>query len=1214
MAQFVHLHNHSDYSLLDGACSVASMVQKAKALGMPGLALTDHGNMYGAVRFYDLCKEQGINPIVGEEFYVAVGSRREKNEDVERNKYYHLILLAENETGYRNLCKLSAASFIDGYYYKPRIDDEILAANKEGLICSSACIAGEIPRLILQGKSEEAEKKAAYYSELFGKDHFYLEIQDHGIPEQKIVDKALVQMAHKLNLPLIATNDMHYLNKDDAEAHDILLCIGTNKKVNDPGRMRFHGPEFYMKTQDEMSALFAEVPEAVSNTLKVNEMVNLTITYPGPMLPDYQIPPEFSTKADYLRHLTYEGLKTRYSVITDEIKKRAEYELDIIIKMKFDGYYLIVWDFIHWAKAHDIPVGPGRGSGAGSIVAYAIRITDIDPLRYKLLFERFLNPERVSMPDFDVDFCFERRGEVIDYVTEHYGAENVGQIVTFGTLKAKAVIKSVARALDIPFDKSNDIAKLVPEDPHMTLDKAIQDEPKLKAISEDPQYQKLFEISRKLEGRNHHTSFHAAGIVIGHTKLTDYVPLFKEPKTGIVATQYTMDLIEKCGLVKMDFLGLKTLTLIKHTLDLIKKRGINIDESRIPEDDAKTYEMLGRGESTSVFQFESSGMQGILKQAKPSCMEDLIALNALYRPGPMAYIPQFIDSKFGRKPIEYPDPCLEPILKETYGVIVYQEQVMQVAQRIAGFTLGQADILRRAMGKKKLEVLMKKKEEFIAGAKKQGFTAEHADRIFEILIPFAGYGFNKSHAAAYSVVAYRTAYLKANYPAEFLAANLTNEISDSDKLTQYIDEARKLHIEVLPPNINYSEDYFSVSDGKIVYGFLGIKGVGSGLAKAIVDERVKNGQYKDFMDFIERMGPQAMNRKTLECLAMAGCFDQFGINRQELVLNVERAMDYAAKKADSKKYGQTSLFEGCEEEEFPPFEFEKMDEYPRSEILQHEKELLGFYFSGHPMDEYRDIWQRCADADLAHPERASADQTYTVVAMLKEFREILTKTGRKMAFGLVGDFNGSIEIVVFADNLERYRSSFVVDKVLCLKGKIDLTRDKPSLKVDEVLPPEGLKDKACHEVHFRLSPDIKDEEELYELLETIYAYPGNCGVFLHVPLGSKEESQTAETGAQPGADADDAPCGAEDEGEAWTGDFPLEGGTETDAEGSSGGESGSVGAAPSRRQAVQDAALGSRSFGNEVVIKANPQITCSASEDCLTRLRLMRGVVEVWPN
>ncbi len=1137
MPEFVHLHNHSDFSLLDGAASVGAMVAKAKALGMPGLALTDHGNMFGAVKFYDTCKDAGINPIVGSEFYVAGGSRREKTGTENGNKYWHLVLLARDAEGYANLLKLSSASYTEGYYYKPRIDDELLAAHARGLIGGSACLGGEIPSLILMGKEAEAERKALFYAELLGKDHFYLELQDHGIPEQRTVNRALVALARKTGIPLIATNDMHYLDREDAAAHDALLCIGTNRKIADSGRMRFPGSEFYMKTPAEMAALFAEIPEALSNTLKVNEMVRLELPYPGPLLPDYEIPEGFAGPEAYLRHLTMEGLRKRYPNPTPEVLERAEYELSVIIKMQFTGYFLIVWDFINWAKEHGIPVGPGRGSGAGSIVAYALRITDIDPIRYKLLFERFLNPERISMPDFDVDFCFERRGEVIEYVTRKYGAERVGQIVTFGTLKAKAVIKDVARALDISFAESNEIAKLVPEDPKMTLKKAFELEPKLKTLAEDPRYKTLFEIAAKLENKNRHTSFHAAGIVIGKTELTDYVPLFKDPKTGIVATQYTMDLLEKCGLVKMDFLGLKTLTLIKNTIDLVRKRGIDLDEERIPEDDKKTFELLGEGKSTSVFQFESSGMQGILKQAKPSCIEDLIALNALYRPGPMAYIPQFIDSKWGRQPITYPDPCLEPILKETYGVIVYQEQVMQVAQRIGGYSLGQADLLRRAMGKKKVEVMVKEKEKFIAGAVKNGFKAEDADRIFEILIPFAGYGFNKSHAAAYSVVAYRTAYLKANYPAEFMAANLTNEITNTDKLTEYIGEARSMGLEIQPPDVNSSEAYFTVSDGKIVYGFLGIKGVGDGLASAIVAERAAKGPYRDFMDFVERIGTGAMNKKTLECLVLSGCFDRFGHSRRELVQNIERAVEYAANKEEAGAYGQASLFESCVEEEFPPFAFESAEEFSRQELLEREKELLGFYFSGHPMDEFRKTWERCSDLDLGHPERSSPDKLYTLVAMLKEFREIITKNGKKMAFGAVEDYSGSIEIVVFSDTLERFRPSFVVDKVLCLRGKIDLSRSAPSFKVEDIADPASLKDKSWREVHIRLVPGIASEDELYDLRDALFESAGSCAVFFHVPSaeGGREAIVRAnpQISCSPAEDVIARLCGVRGVVEAW---------------------------------------------------------------------------------
>ncbi|MCX8013998.1 MAG: DNA polymerase III subunit alpha, partial [Rectinema sp.] len=850
MPEFVHLHNHTDYSLLDGAAPVGRLVKKAKLLGMPGLAITDHGNMFGVMSFQKECRDAGINPIIGCEFYVAGGSRLEKTGTENGNKYWHFILIAENREGYRNLMKLASRSYTEGFYYKPRIDDELLQQYSKGLIASTACLAGEIPSLILSGKIEAAVQKIAFYRELFGPDHFYLELQDHGLDEQRIVNRELIRLSRTMNLPLVATNDLHYVDREDSVAQDILLCIGTNRKRNDPARMRFPNDQFYLKSAEEMTSLFAEVPDACANTLKINEMAQLDIEFPGPLLPDYQVPEGFSSPEEYLRHIARQGLRARYASPSQEARDRLEYELDIIIRMGFTGYFLIVWDFIHWAKEHGIPVGPGRGSGAGSLVAYSMRITDIDPLKYDLLFERFLNPDRISMPDFDVDFDFERRGEVIEYVAQKYGQDRVGQIITFGTLKAKAVIKDVARALDIPFEEANQVAKLVPEDPKMTLAKAFDMEPKLAELARNPTYAELFSIASKLEHLHRHSSLHAAGIVIGKTELTDYVPLYKDPKTGMVATQYTMEYLESRGLVKMDFLGLKTLTLIRNTLELVRRNGIDISEDTIPDNDEKTFRMLGEGKSTSIFQFESQGMQNILKRAKPNSIEDLIALNALYRPGPMDYIDQFIESKNGRMPITYPHPSLEKYLKGTYGVIVYQEQVMQVAREVAGYSLGRADLLRRAMGKKKPEILAKEEKPFIEGAIARGYSPEEAKRIFDILTPFAGYGFNKSHAAAYSVVAYRTAYLKANFPAEFMAANLTNEISNTDKLTEYITEARSMGLVVLPPDINRSDAKFSVDSGQVVYGLLGIKGIGEGVATAIEEERRANGPYRDFISFI----------------------------------------------------------------------------------------------------------------------------------------------------------------------------------------------------------------------------------------------------------------------------------------------------------------------------------------------------------------------------
>jgi DNA polymerase-3 subunit alpha len=1163
MTDFAHLHVHTDFSLLDGASSIPNLVAKAKALGMKHLAITDHGNMFGVLKFFKECKAQEINPIIGSEFYAAPNSRFDKSGSEKGNKYHHLVLLATSETGYRNLMKLSSLSYTEGFYYKPRIDEELFTKYRQDLICLSACLAGEIPSLILAGKREEAEARARKYRDIFGEGNYYLELQDHGIAEQKTVNKALVEISKRTGIPLVATNDIHYADADDFVAQDILLCIGTNKKRDEMGRMRFENDQFYLKSGDEMLSVFPDCPEAIHNSIRIAERCSVKIPEPGPLLPDYEIPADYTPEVDalaepevarvralaealddetickphpkygktpvaelapsqratlreryaapvtrYFIHFAYEGTRKRYGEPTEEILARLDYEISTIILMDFVGYFLIVADFINWAKDHDIPVGPGRGSGAGSIVAYAMRITDIEPLKYNLLFERFLNPERVSMPDFDVDFCFERRGEVIDYVTQKYGSDRVGQIITFGTLKAKAVIKDTARALDIPYDEANEIAKLVPEDPKMSLKKAFEQEPRLVELAENPKYQELFAIAKKLENKNRHSSLHAAGVVIGKTVLTDYVPLYRDPKTGGTATQFTMDQIEPCGLVKMDFLGLKTLTLLKNTQNLIRKRGgewADFDADAVSEEDEATYKLLGEGKSTCVFQFESQGMQNILKQAKPNKIEDLIALNALYRPGPMAYIPQFVESKWGRQAIEYPDPSLKSILEETYGVIVYQEQVMQVAQIIGGYSLGQADLLRRAMGKKKAEVMVKEKSKFIEGAKKRGFKEEDADRIFEILVPFAGYGFNKSHAAAYSVVAYRTAYLKANFPAEFMAANLTNEITSTDKLPEYIDEARKMGIPIDPPDVNRSDKYFTVVDGRIVYGIMGVKGIGPAAVDEILARRAEGGAFKDFMDFLDRVDLRAVSKKVTETLIQTGAFDAFGVNRATLVFNNERAYEYAQNKKDDKKFGQSSLFEDSGEKEYPDFEFDVQEDWDQGEKLRIEKELIGFYFSGHPMDKFRKAWERSATLDLAHPDRASADKEYVILGQLKSTRPYQTKKGKWMGFGSLSDFNGEIDLVFFPETWEKLRDKLQIDAVVALRGKVDNGREKPSFLVDAEVNIEELAEKSFREVHVRLSPGAADDEEnLYPLRDFLFENSGSCGVFFHIPVGSSE--------------------------------------------------------------------------------------------------------------
>jgi DNA polymerase-3 subunit alpha len=1068
-----------------------SLADRAEELGMKYLALTDHGNMFGAMEFLAACEEtinekqehvkrrNPIHPIIGCEVYVASGSRNEKRGSESDNKYYHLILLAASREGYFNLVKLCSFAYTQGFYYRPRVDDELLAQYHGGLIALSACVAGEIPRLIQAGKTEAAEAKALYYRDLFGKDeqgnpNFYLEIQDHGITaawlkgslSQGQINEALVDISRRTGIPLAATNDVHYLKQEDAAAHDILLCIGTSKLRSEERRKRYFGDQFYLKSGDEMAALFREYPEAVANTVRIAQRCNADIprvkTKDLPQyLPEFEIPPGFKDADEYLRHLTMEGLAKRYPELSQQVVQQAEYELDTIIKMKFTGYFLIVADFCNWAKEHDIWVGPGRGSGAGSIVAYAIRITDIDPLKYGLLFERFLNPERISMPDFDIDFCNERREEVIKYVTDKYGKERVGQIITFGTLGAKQVVRDVARALNISIPESEMITKLIPKDPKITLAKAFAGEPKLRELETDSKYAELFSLARKLEGLNRHSSLHAAGIVIGKTALTDYVPLYREPesKGGSIATQYTMNFLESCGLVKMDFLGLKTLDLIKNTQDLIRERGgqcAGFDIEAIREDDPATYTMLAEERNEGIFQFEKSWWKEILKKAKPASINELTALTSLGRPGPMQYIPQFIESKWGRQTIEYPDPSLEEVLKETYGVIVYQEQVMQVARIIAGYSMGQADLLRRAMGKKKKEIINKEKTPFIAGAIKQGFSEETAGRIYDILVPFAEYGFNKSHAAAYSVLSYRTAWLKANFPAEFMAANLTNEIGspDKDKLSAYIEVARKMGLAIDPPDINRSRKYFSVAEGRIFYGFLGIKGLGAAAADEIVACR-KDGPYKDFINFLDRVNIKTVGKSVIGLLVQTGAFDGFGVSRSILMGNLERAVEYAQGKKDDKQFGQTSLFEDTGEKEYPDFVFDPFPETSRAEKLKIEKELIGFYFSGHPMDDYKDLWRRVVTEDLGKVESLTPGNC-VLLGIIKAIKIITTAKGAKMAFTTLADYNGEIEAIFFAGAWEKCQARIETDKIAILKGKIEYQQDKDrySFVADDVVSPE----------------------------------------------------------------------------------------------------------------------------------------------------------------
>ncbi len=1114
-SDFVHLHVHSDYSLLDSSSRLDDLIGRAKELGFSALALTDHGNMFGSLRFEQKCHAAGIKPLVGCEFYVAGGSRTERTGTEQGNKYYHLILIAKNIEGYKNLCILTSRSYTEGFYYKPRIDTELLRQYSGGLVCTTACVAGQLPQLLLNGQHEQAEEYIKEYQEIFGKENFFIELQDHGLDIQRRVAQPLIDIAQKMNVPMIVTNDAHYVRREDWEAHDVLLCVGTKKLRSDVDRMRYDGKEFYLKSEEEMRKLFPQYPEMITNTKRIADMCDLHIPQYKTeelkdCLPVYQVPDGFSSQEEYVRHLVFEGINKRYKAITDEIRERANYELEIIFQMGFAGYFLIVWDFIHWAKTHDVPVGPGRGSGAGSLVAYAMEITDIDPFRFKLIFERFLNPERVSMPDFDIDLCYEGRQSVIEYTREKYGDPQVGHIVTFGTLKAKAVIKDVGRVLNIPLNEVNMITKLIPEGPKVKLKNAFEppnpDHPdygQLIPYRDNPAYKELFDFALKLENVNRNTSLHASGIVIGRSELPDWGPLYKDGKTQKVAVQYTMDIIEPCGLVKMDYLGLKTLTLIKHAEHIIRKReGFeNFSTKEQSEEDEKTYDLFCAGKSAAVFQFESAGMQKVLKQAQPRKLDELIALNALYRPGPMAYIDQFVEGKFKPETIKYKDPCLKDILEETYGVMVYQEQVMQVAQRIGGYSLGGADELRRAMGKKKAEEMAKQWTKFCEGALKNGFTEEKAKEIFDDMAMFAGYGFNKSHAAAYSVLAYQTAYLKANFPAEFIAANLTNEISSTDKLPVYIEEGHSMGLTIDPPDVNRSSKVFDVVDGTIVYGLTGIKGLGEAAAEEIIGQREKGGSFVSFMDFLERVDLHTVNKRAIDVLIRTGAYDKLGQNRPTLLSNMERAVDYVSNIKNDKANGQVSLFGDVGETEYAPFVFEQIEDWPHLEKLRIEKELIGFYISGHPLDTYQNIIDRSVTLTSKTATMATPEKPYIILGTIRDLRPIMTKKGKPMAFAKLEDTDGVFDITFFPKVWELTRSKIADDVVLALSGKVDLSRGDPSFLVDEVLDIASLKAKSFKEVHVLLSVSSMNSTKaasLTQLQDFLENVEGNCTLMMHV--------------------------------------------------------------------------------------------------------------------
>lgn len=1039
---------------------------------MDSLAITDHGVMYGVIDFYRAAKEVGIKPILGCEVYVAPGSRFDRENTGGEDRYYHLVLLAENDQGYKNLMKIVSKGFVEGFYYKPRVDYEVLETYHEGVIALSACLAGEVQKYLARGMYEEAMRSAQRYEEIFGKNNFFLELQDHGLPEQKMVNQGLLRLSRDTGIELVATNDIHYTFAEDEKAHDILLCIQTGKKVADEDRMRYAGGQYYCKSEEEMQALFPYAREALENTHKIAERCNVEIEFGVTKLPKYEVPEGFDSWT-YLNHLCREGFKTRYPKDDGKLSRRLDYELDVIRTMGYVDYFLIVWDFINYARSKDIMVGPGRGSAAGSIVSYTLGITNIDPVRYNLLFERFLNPERVSMPDIDVDFCYERRQEVIDYVVEKYGKDQVVQIVTFGTLAAKGVVRDVGRVLDLPYAMCDSIAKMIPNDLGMTLDKAIAANPDLRKLyNEDPQVKYLIDMSKRLEGLPRHTSMHAAGVVIGSRSIDEFVPLSKAAD-GTITTQFTMTTIEELGLLKMDFLGLRTLTVIQNAVHLAEKDyGISIDIDHIDFDDKRVLESIGTGRTEGVFQLESGGMKSFMKELKPENLEDIIAGISLYRPGPMDFIPRYLKGKNDKSSITYECPQLEPILSPTYGCIVYQEQVMQIVRDLAGYTMGRSDLVRRAMSKKKTAVMEKERQNFVYGNEAEGVKGciangideKTANHIYDEMIDFAKYAFNKSHAAAYAVVSYQTAYLKYYYPKEFMAALMSSVMENVSKFSEYILNCRRMmNIAVLPPDINEGESGFSVSGGGIRYGLSAIKSVGKPVVDAILEERAKNGKFRTMEDFINRMTQREVNRRTLENFIKSGALDSLpGTRRQKMAVG-PALLENKARERKNAFEGQLSLFDIAGEEEKKEFEvvFPDVGEYAKEELLAFEKDILGVYISGHPLDDYEALWRKNITATAADfivdeetEEAVVKDGIKAVIGGLVTGKTVkTTRTGQLMAFITLEDLMGSVEVIVFPRDYENNRDLLTEDEKLFIRGRVSLG-DEPvgKLVCEQVIP------------------------------------------------------------------------------------------------------------------------------------------------------------------
>ncbi len=1091
---FVHLHVHTEYSLLDGAARIKDLVAAAVEKGMNALAITDHGSMFGIIDFYKACQKAGIKPILGCEVYVAPRSMedREPNKD---DANYHLVLLAENEQGYKNLLQIVSDAYTRGFYYKPRTDKEALRKYSGGLIAASACLGGEVASAITGGQVEEARKIAREYETIFGQGNFFLELQDHGLENQKQVNAELVKMSKELGIPLIATNDLHYVKREHAEVQDVLLCIGTGRTVEDEERMSFGTEEFYLKDAGEMHLLFGEYPEALANTAKIAERCNVNFDFSTNFLPDYRIP-EGHTVDSYVRELCLDGLEKRYPGAGDDIRRRLEYELDIIREMGFSGYFLIVWDFVRFARENGVLVGPGRGSAAGSLVAYTLGITNIDPLKYDLLFERFLNPERVSMPDIDIDFCFEKREEVIRYVIEHYGAEKVAQIITFGTMAARAAIRDVGRALNMSYAEVDRVAKMVPAELGITLDRALEQSAELRQLYElEPGVKKLVDMARAIEGMPRHASTHAAGVVIGKEPLTKYLPLYKS-SDGVVTTQFAKETVEEIGLLKMDLLGLRTLTVIGEALENIKHTtGESIDIDNIPLDDPAAYEMLGRGDAIGVFQLESSGMRAILRELRPEAFDDIIALVALYRPGPLGsgMVEDFIRRKHGQSDIKYLHPKLEPILKDTYGVILYQEQVMRIASDLAGFTLGEADLLRRAMGKKKPEVIAGLRSQFIDGAKNNGVAGDIAGQIFDLMEYFAGYGFNKSHSAAYALVSYQTAYLKANYPVAYMAALLTSIAGSSDKVALYIEECKRQGIDILPPDINESLINFTVVGNKIRFGLAAVKNVGRNAIEAIICERGAK-PFSSLQDFCERVEHRVATKRVMESLIKGGAFDSLNPNRRQLLVGLEACLEQAIKRQKEMSSGQISLFDVCQDQTGFKGEVQLpfVDNFPAGELLAMEKEMLGLYISGHPLEQHRQGLTEKVSATTVQLREIQDQSDVIVGGIVAGSRQIITRKGDPMLFVNLEDLVGNVEVVVFPKVYQRFRHLLAPESIILVRGRVNQGDEESKIIAEQI---STVEEKALSEIYLKLA-SAGDQNLMHSIKEILRKHHGDTPVIL----------------------------------------------------------------------------------------------------------------------